>query len=131
MRPGRKSTVAYLTPYGGHHEVASVVAVRDQARRHKEFSVRGELSLVALMRQRGHHSRERRLGDLDPWTVQVLLETSIQLSQSTVLQVGNTLLLVLDITPRSQFVGGHFGVGMGDEVREGERERGVFGSEGV
>lgn len=105
LRSVRIFALVDLTPYGGHHEVASVVAVRDQG--------------------------ERRLGDLDPWTVQVLLQTSIQLSQSTVLQVGNTLLLVLDITPRSQFVGGHFGVGMGDEVREGERERGVFGSEGV
>lgn len=59
--------------------------------------------------QGGMNSRERGLGYPHPWAIQILLKTSIELSQSTVLQVCDTLLLVLDITPRSQLVGRHGG----------------------
>lgn len=52
-------------------------------------------------------SRESSLGHLDPWTVKVLLQTGIELGQTAVLEVSDTLLLVLDITPRAKFVSGH------------------------
>lgn len=54
-------------------------------------------------------ARESSLGDLDPGTVQILLQTSIELGQTTVFQVGDTLLLVLDIATGSEFVGRHCG----------------------
>ena len=52
-------------------------------------------------------ARESCLGDLDPWTVQILLQTTIELGQPTIFQVGDTLFLVLNITPGSKFVGSH------------------------
>lgn len=70
-----------LTPYGRNHKVTSVVAVVDQ--------------------------RQRSLRHLDPRTVEVLLKTSIELCQSAVLEIGDTLLLVLDVSPRSQLEGRH------------------------
>lgn len=82
-----------LSPYGWNHKVASVVAVVDQ--------------------------RESRFGDLDTRTVEILLETGIELSQTTVFEISHTLLLVLDITTRSEFVSRHR-----EGEGEGERERG-------
>lgn len=63
-------------------------------------------------------ARESRFGNLDTRTVEILLQTGIELSQATVFEVSHTLLLVLDITTRSEFVSRH---------RDGE---GVVGSGG-
>ena len=106
--------VAYLAPYGRHHEIASVVAVADEAENKER---RGQWIQPP---QRGGASpengcsRESRFGHLDPWSVKILLQTGIELGQATVLEVGNTLLLVLDISPGSKFVSGH-GEGDGGE----------------
>lgn len=75
-------------------------------------------------RSRGDDGRESCLGDLDPRTVQILLQACIELSQPTVFQVGDTLLLVLDITAGSEFVGWHRGW---VEVKSREREKGGRG----
>jgi hypothetical protein len=86
-------TLVDLTPYGWYHEIARVVAVVDQ--------------------------RQSSLGHLDTRPVEVLLQPSIELSQTTVLEIGHTLLLVLDITTRSELVGRHFDDGWsGDETCE-------------
>lgn len=66
-------------------------------------------------------ARESCLGDLDPGTVQILLQTSIELGQATVFQVGDTLLLVLDITTGSEFVGRHRGWALVKESEKGGR----------
>lgn len=62
---------------------------------------------MLLNKEKEFDGRESCLGDLDPWTVQVLLQTTIELGQPTIFQVGNTLLLILNITPGSKFVGSH------------------------
>lgn len=83
--------------------------------------------------QRGPNSRESRFGYLDPRTVEILLQTGIELGQSAVLKVGNTLLLVLDITPGAKFVGRHGdgrrSRGMCVDRGAQSRERGVAGGE--
>lgn len=96
-------TVAYLAPYGRHHEVASVVAVVDQT---EEFPI-SHVILSGFIGSKQGSSRESSLGHLDPRTVEILLQTGIELSQPAILEVGHTLLLVLDITPRAKFVSGH------------------------
>jgi hypothetical protein len=75
------------------------------------------------------NGRESGLGDLDTRAVQVLLQTGIELGEPTVFEVGDTLLLVLDITTGSEFVGRHRGwLGLRRrDVRKGE-ERGGIGS---
>jgi hypothetical protein len=72
------------------------------------------------------NGRESGLGDLDTRAVQVLLQTGIELGEPTVFEVGDTLLLVLDITAGSEFVGRHRGwLGLRRrDVRKGEK-RGV------
>lgn len=70
-----------LTPHGGSHKVPGVVAVVDQ--------------------------RHRRLRHFHPRTVEVLLQTSVQLCQPPVLEVCHTLLLVLDVSPGSQLKSRH------------------------
>jgi hypothetical protein len=89
-----------LTPNGRNHEVASVVAVADE--------------------------RERSLGHLDPGAIEILLQAGIELGQTAVLEVGDTLLLVLDITTGAKFVSRH-----GREIEFGAREKGgLFRREG-
>lgn len=68
-----------------------------------------------VITKRGPNSRECRFGHLDPGTVEILLQTGIELGQSAVLEVRNTLLLGLDITSGAKFVGRH-GDGRGVEV---------------
>jgi hypothetical protein len=72
------------------------------------------------------NGRESGLGDLDTRAVQVLLQTGIELGETTVFEVGDTLLLVLDITTGSEFVGRHRGwlVLRRRDVRKGEERRG-------
>lgn len=53
------------------------------------------------------NSRERSLRDLHSRSVEILLQTSIELGQATILEVGDTLLLVLDISSRAKFVSRH------------------------
>ena len=106
--------VAYLAPYGRHHEIASVVAVADEAEnKERRRSVDSTTTKRGASPENGC-SRESRFGHLDPWSVKILLQTGIELGQATVLEVGNTLLLVLDISPGSKFVSGH-GDGDGGE----------------
>lgn len=76
----------------------------------------------------GRSARESRFRHLHPWSVEILLQTGIELGQATVLEVGDTLLLVLDITSGSEFVSGH-----GDDepwravARKGGAARGLVG----
>lgn len=62
----------------------------------------------------GGNLRQSSLGHLDTRPVEVLLQPSIELGQTTVLEIGHTLLLVLDITTRSELVGRHL-----DDGRDG------------
>jgi hypothetical protein len=70
--------------------------------------------------------RERSLGHLDPGAIEILLQAGIELGQTAVLEVGDTLLLVLDITTGAKFVSRH-----GREIEFGAREKGgLFRREG-
>lgn len=63
------------------------------------------------MNGRMRNVRKRSLGHLDTRTIQILLQTHIELSQPTVLQIGHTLLLILDISPGAKLVWRHIAVG--------------------
>lgn len=75
-----------------------------------------------VITKRGPNSRESRFGHLDPGTVKILLQTGIELSQSAVLEVCNTLLLGLDITSGAKFVGRH-GDGRRIAIQKGGGQR--------
>lgn len=121
MRRQKRKPVAYLSPYGWNHKVASVVTVTDET----VESVSLFVPFFLLTKKRVGNGRESCLGDLDPWTVQILLQTTIELGQPTIFQVGDTLLLILDITPGSKFIGSH-GDGLSCE-RSAIGERGERG----
>ena len=104
--------IAYLTPYGRNHKVTGVVAVVDQPVKtgpvSKQILISHCIASHRIASQCSQENlRQRSLGHLDPRTVEVLLKTSVELCQSAVLEIGDTLLLVLDISPRSQLEGRH------------------------
>lgn len=101
--------IAYLTPYGRNHKVTGVVTVVDQPVRNGPVSNHILIShgIASHRSVRKKNLRQRSLGHLDPRTVEVLLKTSVELCQSAVLEIGDTLLLVLDVSPRSQLKGRH------------------------
>lgn len=65
----------------------------------------------------GRNSRHGGLGDLHSGPVQVLLQTGIELCETTEFEIGDALLLVLHVTARSELVRRHFAGGGGANVR--------------
>ena len=81
---------AYLTPDCGNHEVASIVAVLDEAAQVSRCA-RREIDLKCL--------RERCFADCGSWTLQIFLQTNIQFIATAQFQICHRLLLVLARVP--------------------------------